>query len=125
VYVDGSQIDQVIMNIFINARDAMPSGGIITVNTQNVEINKTFCSKNTWAKPGNYILIKISDTGHGMDSDTKRRIFEPYFTTKGIDKGTGLGLSTAFGIISQHNGLLNVISEKDKGSTFEIYLPFS
>ncbi len=124
VYVDGGHVDQVIMNIFINARDAMPDGGLITVSTDSIEIDEIFCSKNVWAKPGKYILVKISDTGHGMDLDTKRRIFEPYFTTKEIDKGTGLGLSTAFGIISQHNGLFNVISEKGKGSTFEIYLPF-
>ena len=125
VYVDGGHIDQVIMNIFINARDAMPDGGVITVATNSIEIDEIFCSKNVWAKPGKYILVKISDTGHGMGSDTKRRIFEPYFTTKDMDKGTGLGLSTAFGIIYQHNGLFNVISEKGKGSTFEIYLPFS
>jgi len=124
VYVDGGHIDQVIMNIFINARDAMPDGGLISVTTNSIEIDEIFCSKNLWAKPGKYILVKISDTGHGMDSDTKRRILEPYFTTKELDKGTGLGLSTAFGIISQHNGLFNVISEKGKGSTFEIYLPF-
>jgi two-component system, cell cycle sensor histidine kinase and response regulator CckA len=123
IIADGSQIDQVIMNLFINARDAMPNGGKISVVTCQVNINIDFCSLNPWAKPGNYIKISISDTGHGMDNATKARIFEPYFTTKDLDKGTGLGLSTAFGIISQHKGILNVISECKKGTTFEIFLP--
>lgn len=112
------------MNIIINARDAMPDGGLIELSTQKIILDDNYCSVNAWAKPGEYALITISDTGHGMDPDTQRRIFEPYFTTKDIDKGTGLGLSTAFGIISQHNGLLNVISEINKGTTFEIYIPF-
>ena len=124
IVADGGQVDQVIMNLFINARDAMPNGGIIKVVTSSVSISEDFCSSNTWAKPGNYILISVSDNGHGMDSDTKRRIFEPYFTTKGLDKGTGLGLSTAFGIISQHKGLINVISKENMGTTFNIYLPY-
>ncbi len=123
IVADGSQIDQVIMNIFLNAKDAMPLGGLIEASTQNVLIDEVFCSNNAWAKEGVYILIRISDTGHGMDADTKSRVFEPYFTTKDVNKGTGLGLSTAFGIISQHNGLLNIISETNKGTTFEIYLP--
>lgn len=123
IVADGSQIDQVIMNIFLNARDAMPNGGIIEASTQHVLIDKVFASNNTWAKEGEYILIRITDSGHGMDEDTKSRIFEPYFTTKDALVGTGLGLSTALGIISQHNGLLNVISEVGKGTTFEIYLP--
>lgn len=123
VVADGSQIDQVIMNIFLNAKDAMPTGGLINASTQHVFLNEVFCSNNAWAKVGEYILIRITDSGLGMDQETKNRIFEPYFTTKDIDKGTGLGLSTAFGIISQHNGLFNVISETNKGTTFEIYLP--
>ena len=123
VYVDGNQIDQVIMNIFMNARDAMPDEGTITVETKSISIDEDFCSKNAWAKPGEYVLISISDTGHGMNQETKRRIFEPYFTTKEISMGIGLGLSTAFGIISQHKGMLNVISETNKGTTFEVFLP--
>ncbi len=123
VEADGGQIDQVIMNLFINARDAMPDGGKITVVTSKVHLDKDFCNNNGWAKPGDYVKISVSDTGHGMDSDTKRRIFEPYFTTKDFDKGTGLGLSTAFGIISQHNGMFNVKSKKHIGTTFEIFLP--
>ncbi len=123
INADGSQLDQVIMNLVINSSDAMPAGGKITVNTNTIFIDEDFCIVNAWAKPGSYIKIDITDTGQGMDEDTKRRIFEPYFTTKGLDKGTGLGLSTAFGIISQHNGLVNVISSLHKGTTFEIYLP--
>lgn len=123
INADGSQIDQVVMNIIINARDAMEDGGLIEISTQNVNLDANLCSANAWAIPGDYALITISDTGHGMDSDTQRRIFEPYFTTKDLDKGTGLGLSTSFGIISQHNGLVNVISEINKGTTFEVYLP--
>lgn len=125
IIADGSQIDQVIMNIFLNAKDAMPTGGLIDASTQHVFLDKVFCSNNAWAKVGEYILTRITDSGAGMDADTKSRIFEPFFTTKDVDKGTGLGLSTAFGIISQHNGLLNVISKKNQGTTFEIYLPLT
>jgi PAS domain S-box-containing protein len=123
IVADGGQIDQVIMNIFLNAKDAIPNGCLIEASTQCVLIDEVFCLNNAWAKVGKYILIRIVDTGHGMDPDTKSRVFEPYFTTKDIYKSTGLGLSTAFGIISQHNGLFNVISEKNKGTTFEVYLP--
>ena len=125
IVADGGQIDQVIMNIFLNAKDAMPTGGIIEASTQYVLIDDDFCSNNAWAEVGEYILIRITDTGHGMDEDTKSRMFEPYFTTKDVTKGTGLGLSTAFGIISQHDGLLNVITEVNMGTTFEIYLPLN
>lgn len=120
---DGSQLDQVIMNLFINASDAMPGGGKIEVDTSYIILDNEFCASNAWAKAGRYIKISISDTGFGMDEDTIRRIFEPFFTTKDLDKGTGLGLSTAFGIISQHKGLVNVISELHLGTTFEIFLP--
>ncbi len=120
---DGGQIDQVIMNIFINAVDAMPLGGKIDVKVSNIKIDNDFCLSNAWAKIGNYLKISISDTGHGMDEETKRRIFEPYYTTKDMDKGTGLGLSTAFGIITQHKGLINVISKINTGSKFEMFFP--
>ena len=123
IFADGGQIDQIVMNLTINAIDSMKDGGIIKIITKPVIINKKFCSTNAWAKAGNYILLSVSDTGHGMDEDTKRRIFEPFFTTKELQKGTGLGLSTVFGITTQHKGLLNVMSEKNEGTTFEIYLP--
>ena len=101
----------------------MPDGGTITISLEEVKLDSTFCNENTWAKPGKYVLVSISDTGHGMDSGTLSRIFEPYFTTKEMDKGTGLGLSTTFGIISQHKGLINVVSMVNIGSTFDTYLP--
>jgi len=123
IYADEKQIDQVIRNIIINAKDAMPMGGTISITSKIIIIDSNFCNENTWAKSGKYIKLSISDTGHGMAQEVLSRIFEPYFTTKEMDKGTGLGLSTTFGIISQHNGLLNVTSEVNVGSTFDIYLP--
>ena len=123
VYADEKQIDQVMRNIIINAEDAMPNGGKIEIVSENVLLNDEFCFNNAWAKQGRFVKISISDTGHGMDKQTLNRIFEPYFTTKEVDKGTGLGLSTAFGIISQHEGLFNAESVVNKGSKFDIYLP--
>jgi len=123
IYADEKQIDQVIRNIILNAKDAMPDGGTITISLEEVKLDSTFCNENTWAKPGKFVLVSISDTGYGMDSDILSRIFEPYFTTKEMDKGTGLGLSTTFGIISQHKGLINVVSMVNIGSTFDTYLP--
>lgn len=123
IQADEKQIDQVIRNIFINAIDALPVGGDIDILLKQVLIDDDFCTKNAWAKKGMYLLLSISDTGIGMDQETQGRIFEPYFTTKKFDKGTGLGLSSAFGIVLQHNGILHVISNPGKGSTFEIYLP--
>jgi len=125
LFADGSQIDQVIVNIFLNATEAMPDGGNITVDTSSVILDDDYCTTNTWAKVGSYIKTSITDTGQGMDDTIKGRIFEPYFTTKSLKNGIGLGLSTAFGIISQHNGLMNVISKVDEGTTFEIFLPIS
>ena len=123
ITADGVMIDQVVLNLFMNATDAMPDGGTIEVEITKVTLDNEFCELNAWAKTGGYLRLAISDNGEGMDSETKRRIFEPYFTTKELSKGTGLGLSTVFGIISQHNGLLNVESIKGKGSRFEVFLP--
>jgi len=123
IHADEKQIDQVIRNIIINAKDAMPTGGTITISTKKVILDYNFCKENTWAKLGKYIKLSIADTGQGMSQEVLSRIFEPYFTTKEMDIGTGLGLSTTFGIISQHNGLINVTSEVNIGSTFDIYLP--
>lgn len=125
ITADGAMIDQVVLNLFMNATDALPDGGLIKVETTEVNLDNEFCEINAWAKPGTYVRLAISDNGQGMDSETKRRIFEPYFTTKDLSKGTGLGLSTVFGIISQHNGLLNVESKKGKGSRFEVFLPLN
>ncbi|MGA1867971.1 MAG: ATP-binding protein [bacterium] len=123
VKADPGQIDQVILNLVVNARDAMPDGGKIHIKTKNV-IMKEDCQKEIpHAKPGKFVCLTVEDTGSGMSKDTINRIFEPFFTTKRQGKGSGLGLSTVFGIVTQHGGWINVYSEPGKGSTFEVYLP--
>ena len=123
VLADFNQMEQVLMNLAINARDAMPGGGSLTIQTESVNIDSSFIKTHGYGKPGPYALISISDTGAGMNKTTREKIFEPFFTTKEINKGTGLGLSIVYGIIKQHNGYVNVKSEIGEGSTFEIYLP--
>ena len=122
---DASQVGQITMNLCINARDAMPRGGRLIVETHNVDIDKEFCRRNSEARPGRYVMLVISDTGIGMDPETVDRLFEPFSAPKDISKGKGLGLATVYGIVKQHGGFVNVTSEVGKGTTFRVYFPSS
>ncbi|HHT9145888.1 MAG TPA: ATP-binding protein [Candidatus Wunengus sp. YC61] len=123
VMADCGQMEQVLINLATNARDAMPSGGTLTITTEVIELDDVFIKVYGYGEIGKYVLISVKDTGMGMDKETQRRIFQPFFTTKEVGKGTGLGLSIAYGIIKQHGGYINVESEPGKGATFRIYLP--
>ncbi len=123
IKADANQMEQVIMNLAINAQDAMPRGGLLEIAIEETVIDETTAGSGSVLKPGPYVVLSISDTGTGIDRNIQTRMFEPFFTTKEVGKGTGLGLSTVFGIVKQHGGNISVYSEIGKGSVFKVFLP--
>ena len=121
--IDPSQLDQVLLNLVVNAKDAIENIGTITIGTQNILIDEEYCSDSMESQPGEYVILAVSDTGCGMDDKTVSQVFEPFFSTKKAGKGTGLGLATTYGIVKQNGGFIHIYSEPDKGSTFKIFLP--
>ena len=123
VRIDPSQVDQILANLSVNARDAIPGAGRITIATRNAALDEASCASLAGSSPGEYVVLSVSDDGHGMGKEVLEHLFEPFFTTKGVGRGTGLGLATVYGIVRQNDGFIDVASEPGKGSTFTIYLP--
>jgi CheY-like chemotaxis protein len=123
VKADRTQLEQVIMNLAVNAQDAIESVGKITIETGNLQLDAEYCSHYPGTIPGNYAMLAFTDTGCGMDAETRSKVFEPFFTTKPVGKGTGLGLSTVYGIVRQHGGHIDILSRPGRGSTFRVFLP--
>src|SRR5205085_9113745 len=120
---DPAQIEQVVLNLIVNARDAMPEGGNVTIRTVNSELDETFVRVHPGSRAGSYVSLAVADTGIGMDENVKARIFEPFFTTKGENQGTGLGLAIVYGVVKQTGAYIAVDSEINRGTTFTVYFP--
>jgi PAS domain S-box-containing protein len=123
IRADRTMVEQVLLNLCRNAQEAMPRGGDLTLETRDVDVGEEYRADHPWARPGRYVLLRVSDTGTGMDEETRERVFEPFFSTKGPGKGSGLGLSTVYGIIKQHGGMIDVESEPGRGTVFDLFWP--
>jgi CheY-like chemotaxis protein len=123
VRADHGQLQQVLLNLCLNARDAMPEGGRLVLTTSETTITAEFAAANPWARPGHFVVLAVADSGAGMTADVRARIFEPFFSTKGVERGTGLGLAVVYGIVEQHQGFIRVDSAPGEGTTFRLYLP--
>ncbi len=123
IHADPRQVEQVLLNLCVNARDALPQGGHISIKTRNDDLDERFCAGHPWLRPGGYAVLEVEDDGVGMDHETREQIFEPFFTTKGLGSGTGLGLATVYAIVEQHKGMIVVESEVDVGTTIRVFWP--